>query len=159
MNYLEKGTRLGITYPTHLWAWFCEDPREPHAVAVEYLVCYLHGTKKQGNILRPDKNEGLKQGNCTRRPQYGAIAYQLRYHLCKLPSSVGIKGTIDLCAQYTESEYYALSTALHEVIMIISFLREIKACGIADANFIPEVHCKGFDDNSGALELARLPKM
>eukprot|EP00957_Ditylum_brightwellii_P208717 15358654-Ditylum_brightwellii.AAC.3 len=38
-------------------------------------------------------------------------------------------------------------------------VQKIKACGIADANSTPEVHCKCFEDNSGTLELARLPKM
>eukprot|EP00957_Ditylum_brightwellii_P143454 10929011-Ditylum_brightwellii.AAC.1 len=33
-NFLEKGTRLDISLTTHLCAWFSEDPREPHAVAV-----------------------------------------------------------------------------------------------------------------------------
>jgi hypothetical protein len=59
----------------------------------------------------------------------------------------------------TESEYYALSAALREVIVIMNFLREIKDRGIANANSVPEVHCKCFEDNLGALELARLPKM
>eukprot|EP00957_Ditylum_brightwellii_P069048 5241254-Ditylum_brightwellii.AAC.1 len=59
----------------------------------------------------------------------------------------------------TESEYYALGMALRKVIVIMNFSWEIKDQGIADANSVPEVHCKCFEDNSGALELARLPKM
>eukprot|EP00957_Ditylum_brightwellii_P177971 13555793-Ditylum_brightwellii.AAC.1 len=46
MNYLKKGTRLDILYPTHLCARFCEDPREHHVASVKHVVRYLHGTKQ-----------------------------------------------------------------------------------------------------------------
>eukprot|EP00957_Ditylum_brightwellii_P167419 12745360-Ditylum_brightwellii.AAC.1 len=59
MNYLKKGTRLDISYSTHLCAQFCKDLREPHVAAVEHAVSYLCGTKQQGIILRPDKNESF----------------------------------------------------------------------------------------------------
>eukprot|EP00957_Ditylum_brightwellii_P065354 4958299-Ditylum_brightwellii.AAC.1 len=41
----------------------------------------------------------------------------------------------------------------------MNFLKDIRDRVIADANSVPEVHCKCFEDNSGALELAKLPKM
>eukprot|EP00957_Ditylum_brightwellii_P208164 15356130-Ditylum_brightwellii.AAC.1 len=135
MNYSKKDTRLDILCPTHLCAWFCEDLREPHAAAVKHAVHYLHGTRNHIEA----RQEDLEQGNCTRRPWYGTIAYMLHNHLCKLPSSVDIKGTINFCAQHHR--------------------KEIKDRGIADANTVPEVHYKCFEDNLGALEFAKLPKM
>jgi hypothetical protein len=41
----------------------------------------------------------------------------------------------------------------------MNFLSEIKSRQIANVNVIPNIHCKIIEDNSGALELARVPKM
>jgi len=38
-------------------------------------------------------------------------------------------------------------------------LKELKDHGFSTFSNVPRVHCKCFEDNSGALELARLPKM
>ena len=55
LNYLDKGTRPDITYATHQCARFCEDPKECHAQAVEYIVRYLKSTRNKGIILKPNK--------------------------------------------------------------------------------------------------------
>lgn len=59
----------------------------------------------------------------------------------------------------TEAEYIAMSMALRDVIPVMNLIGEMK-----DKNFQvictrPHVYCKVFEDNSGALELARLPKL
>ena len=59
LNYLEKGSRGDISFATHQCARFCEDPREPHARAVEYIVRYLMATKDRGIILDPNKKESF----------------------------------------------------------------------------------------------------
>jgi hypothetical protein len=41
----------------------------------------------------------------------------------------------------------------------MQLLEEIKAKGFPVISVIPKVHCKAFEDNSGALELARLSKL
>ena len=43
--------------------------------------------------------------------------------------------------------------------MLMNFLQEIQDQGIAKTNHTPDIYCKMFEDNSGALELARVPKM
>ena len=58
-----------------------------------------------------------------------------------------------------EEEYNALSASLREVIHMMQLVKEASTLEwevFADA---PTVHCKVFEDNSGALEMARLPKM
>ena len=42
---------------------------------------------------------------------------------------------------------------------MIQIMREIKVNGFYMLSIAPQVHCKAFEDNSGALELARTPKM
>ena len=59
----------------------------------------------------------------------------------------------------TEAEYVALSMILREVILMMRLLKEIKKLGFEIQIDPPSVHCKVFEDNSGALELARLPKI
>jgi hypothetical protein len=59
----------------------------------------------------------------------------------------------------TEAEYVALSTALRELIPLMELVKEVRHHGI-DVDYIPPVvHCKVFEDNSGAIEMARLPKI
>jgi hypothetical protein len=41
----------------------------------------------------------------------------------------------------------------------MQLLEEFKGRGYPVVSTKPRVHCKAFEDNSGALELARLPKM
>ena len=59
----------------------------------------------------------------------------------------------------SEAEYIALSTGLWEVIPLVGILREARENGLQVEDLPPKVHCTVFKDNSGALELARLPNM
>ena len=59
----------------------------------------------------------------------------------------------------TEAEYIALSTSLREVIPLMGILKEARENGLQITDIPPKIHCTVFEDNSGALELARLPKM
>jgi hypothetical protein len=59
----------------------------------------------------------------------------------------------------TEAEYIAMSMALCNVIPIMKLIKEMKGHHIPVICTKPYVYCKVFEDNSGALELARLPKL
>ena len=59
----------------------------------------------------------------------------------------------------TEVEYIALSASLREVIPLMGSLKEAREQGLQVQYLPPKIHCTVFEDNSGALELARLPKM
>ena len=41
----------------------------------------------------------------------------------------------------------------------MNLLQEFKDHGIATVSVKPRIHCKAYEDNTGALELARLPKL
>ena len=58
----------------------------------------------------------------------------------------------------TESEYTGLSYALREVIPLMEVLKEMKSKGFKIANTTPKMVCRVFEDNSGALEMARTHK-
>ena len=59
----------------------------------------------------------------------------------------------------TMAEYIALSQALRDVIPVMELLDEFLARGYTLVSTKPKVYCKAFEDNSGALKIARLPKM
>jgi hypothetical protein len=42
---------------------------------------------------------------------------------------------------------------------MLEILKELKAASFEYDIAIPKVHCKAFEDNTGAVEMARLPKM
>ena len=52
-----------------------------------------------------------------------------------------------------------MSEAFRVLIPMMDLLDEAKKKGVPMRTGAPVVHCKAFEDNSGALELARLPKM
>jgi hypothetical protein len=59
----------------------------------------------------------------------------------------------------TEAEYTSLSQSLREAIPLMQLVKEIKEKGLATYSDVPKVYCKAFEDNSGALEIARTHKM
>jgi hypothetical protein len=63
------------------------------------------------------------------------------------------------CLSTTEAECMALSVALRQVIPIMNLLEEMKVWGTISLSQTPTVYCKAFEDNSGALEMACMPRM
>ena len=57
-----------------------------------------------------------------------------------------------------ESECIALSTALRDVMPLMGLLEEVSKAFNITMNK-PIMHCKVFEDNNGALELAKAPKI
>jgi hypothetical protein len=58
-----------------------------------------------------------------------------------------------------ESEYIALSQALRKVIPAMHLIQEMKKQNYHDTPSVPKVHSTLFEDNSGALTLAKAPAM
>ena len=69
----------------------------------------------------------------------------------------GSKLQTQIALSTTEAEYIALSQALRDAIPIMNL--EIKSKGFDIYSKTPRVYCNAFEDNNGALELARTPKM
>ena len=53
----------------------------------------------------------------------------------------------------------ALSSALREAIPLIELVKEMREKSIVSIPQNAKVYCKCFEDNSGALELAKTPKL
>ena len=170
LNYLEKGTRSDISYITHQCARFVEKPRNSHGRALRWLARYLKGTRDKGMIIKPNDNPNLElyvdadfSGNWdpinpetdrdTARSRHG---YVIMLMGCPLLWKSQLQH--EICLSSTESEYVGLSYALREVIPVMKLLQEMKRLKFPILNTVPRVHCKVFEDNSGALEMAKTHK-
>jgi hypothetical protein len=89
----------------------------------------------------------------TARSRHG---YIIMYKGCPLLWKSQLQG--EICLSSSESEYTGLSYALREVIPIMELIKEMKKKHFPIGQTTPKVHCKVFEDNSGALEMAQVHK-
>jgi hypothetical protein len=168
---LEKSTRPDIAYAVHQCARFSSNPKKSHEAAVRRIVRYLQGTKNKGINFKVDKSrsfecwvdadfagnwrqEGAASDTMTSKSRSGWV---ILYANCPITWSSKLQTLTALST--TEAEYVALSTALREVIPLMTLSMEMKAEGVWKRIDSPIVHCKVFEDNAGALEMAKLPKI
>jgi hypothetical protein len=171
LNFLEKSTRPDIAYAVHQCARFCEDPKQTHADAVLHLIKYLSATRDKGIILDPKHDQSFEvyadadfAGNWHKFTAHtdpstakSRSGYVILFAGCPIMWSSKLQTQIALST--TEAEYIALSQSLRDTIPLMQLLQEFKSKGFHTVSTVPKVHCKAFEDNSGALELARLPKL
>jgi hypothetical protein len=171
LNYLEKSTRPDLAYAAHQCARFSQDPRVPHGKAVKWIGRYLKATRDKGIILRPDVTRGFEvyadadfAGNFikseaptdpdTARSRTGFVVFYAGcpiYWQSKLQTEVALSTT--------EAEIISLSMALKTTIPLMEITKEMRRYGFQVLSTIPTVHCKLFEDNSGAIELATNKKV
>jgi hypothetical protein len=170
LNYLEKATRSDISYAVHQCAQFVSDPKVEHGEAVRWLGRYLKATRDKGTIMRPIPGKDLEvfvdASFCgdwdpreaaldrdTARSQHG---YIIEYAGCPLLWKSQLQTEIAMST--TESEYTGLSYALRDAIPVMELLKEMKSFGYPIVTSQAWVHCRVFEDNSGALEMAKVHK-
>ena len=171
LNFLEKSSRPDIAYATHQCARFSIDPKESHVEAVIHLVKYLQATKGEGIILNPKANKSFEvyadadfAGNWSKSTAQedpstakSRSGYVITYGDCPILWASKLQTCISLST--TEAEYVALSQCLRDTIPLMNLLQELKDREFHDDIIKPNVHCKAFEDNTGALELSKVPKM
>ena len=131
----------------------------------------MFGTKDKGTILRPSKekqdlevyvdadfagNWDAKEAAHDRDTARSRHGYLIMYAGCPILWKSQLQTEIALSS--TESEYTGLSYALRDAIPIMQLIKEMKAHGFPIKNVTPKVHCKVFEDNSGAIEIANVHK-
>ena len=171
LNFLEKGTRPDIAYAVHQLARFSSCPKKCHGDAVIHLAKYLKGTRSRGIIIKPDFSKSFEvyadadfAGNwhaetaaldaSTAKSRAG---YVVTLHGC--PIIWHSKLINQICLSTTEAEYCCLSQALRDTIPIMNLLKELNEHSFKSEGSTPKIHCQLFEDNMGALEIARTPKM
>ena len=171
LNFLEKSTRPDISVSVHQCARFLEHPKRSHAEAVKRIGRYLLATRDRGLIIRPNEQRLFEcwvdadfAGNWLKRdapvdPMTVKSRSGWIIKFAGAPITWASKMQTITALSTTEAEYIALSTSLREVIPLMGMLKEATEQGLCIAFLPPKIHCTVFEDNSGALELARLPKM
>ena len=138
---------------------------------MEYIACYLKGTSDLGLSVKPDISKSFEYfsdadycGNWSR--SFAKInPYTAKSRSGSIISYAGCpiiwvsKLQTHVATSTTMAEYIALSLALRDVIPIMELMDELKDHGYELISTEPIVYCKEFEDNSGALEITRLPKM
>ena len=82
--------------------------------------------------------------------------YIIKYNGC--PILWKSQMATEIAMSSTESEYTGASYALRETIPIMNLLKELQLHGIPITSHKAKVHCKLYEDNSGALEILKKAK-
>ena len=171
LNFLEKSTRPDISVSVHQCARFSEAPKKSHAEAVKRIGRYLLATRDKGLIIQPNEPRQFdcwvdadfagnwRQADAHNDPMTAKSRSGWIVRFAGAPITWASKMQTITAMSTTEAEYIALSTSLREVIPLMGLLTEARAHGVLIDDLPPKVHCTVFEDNSGALELARLPKI
>jgi hypothetical protein len=150
--------------------WIYEIYENP-ANAVKYLCRYLLGTKDEGLILRPDPSKSFEvhvdcdfAGNCVKEDAMNdpstaksRTGYVISYQGC--PITCASKLLTEVVLSTTESEYVGLSESLRIAIVLMNLLKEMKEHRVELPTTKPTVYCKLFEDNAGAIHIAKSPSL
>jgi Reverse transcriptase (RNA-dependent DNA polymerase) len=170
LNYLEKCSRPDIAYAVHQCARFAHNPRTEHTKAVKLIGRYLKTTADKGIICTPNGDSftcyadadfaGLWDATTAEKDSSTACSrsgYVILHNNCPIVWASWLQTEIAMSS--TESEYISLSQSLREVLPLMELARELSDAGFNLGVSTPKIHCKAFEDNSGALEMARTPKL
>ena len=171
LNFLEKSTHLDISVSVHQCSRFSERPKHSPLEAVKRIGRYLLATQDKGLLIRPndqryfecwvdaDISGNWRQWDAQNDPMMSKSRSGWIVRFVKAPITWASKIQTIMVLSTTEAEYIALSTSLREVIPLMGMLKEATEQGVQINSLPPTIHCTVFEDNSGALELAHLPKM
>jgi hypothetical protein len=173
LNFLEKSTRPDIALAVHQCARYSSNPMKSHGEAVKRIGRYLKSTRDKGLYLKPLPGTATAfdcwvdasfagdwyQPDAMDNPltAKSRTGYIIMFANCPIIWSSKVQTEIALST--TEAEYVALSQSLREVIPMMNLLEEAIQHGIPLHSALPNVNCTVFEDNTGALEMAKTPKM
>ena len=168
--YLEKSTRPDIACAVHQCARYCNAPKVSHAQAVKRICRYLLGTREKGLIFDPkedsfdcwvDASHASEWSSSSAMNDPNTARSRMGYTICYAgcPMIWASKMQTEIALSSTEAEYIALSQSMREVLPIMWLLEEAQERGIKINAKPCKVHCKVFEDNEGAIEIAKVPKM
>jgi Reverse transcriptase (RNA-dependent DNA polymerase) len=170
LNFIASSCRPELSCAVHQAARFSQDPRINHTKAVKRIARYLKGTINKGIIFKPtDHNfkvwadadfgglwdkETAEDSPVTAKSRTG---YVITYADCPIVWALQLQTEYALST--TEAKYIALSMALRQTIPLIRLIKEIRTMTSIPMHDTPTVYCTAFEDKSGAIELAKVPKM
>lgn len=165
LNYLAASTRPDILYAVHSAARFSANPKLIHEQAVKRICRYLKGTSDKGMILKPDSSRGIecyvdasfatgwdKSRSEDASTVMSRTGYVIFYMGC--PILFVSKMQTEIALSTTEAEYIALSQAMRDLIPFTTMAAELGTV-YSNEKLTPKILCRLFEDNNGALLLAK----
>jgi len=170
LGYLQQTTRPDISFAVHQCARISTNPKRSHGVAVKRIGHYLLGTKDEGIIFNPSNTSYL---DCYVDADFAGIykvedsddpisvksrtGYVLMFAGLLLLWSTKLQSEIALST--TEAEYIALSKSMRDLIPSRELLNEVSKILQYSAPNQSKTISTAFEDNNGALELVKCPRM
>ncbi|KAL7478736.1 hypothetical protein ACHAW6_004489 [Cyclotella cf. meneghiniana] len=155
LNYLGQMSQPDIQYMTHIVVKYSSNPNQELGQAILYIVWYLIKTRDLGLHFKPDTSKEFAELDpCTAKSRSG---WFILYANCPVIWCSTLQ--LQVALSTTEAEYIAFLQALHDAIPIMALLEEMREHHFQIICEAPCIYCKAFEDNSGALELVRLPKL
>jgi len=169
MWYVEAHSRPDLGFAVSQAARFAFSPKRSHELAMIRIGQYLMATRDKGMILRPTPVDKLHMECYVDSDFMGLYGKELRSDPINVKSRTGFVICLNGCpivwsSKLQESislstmmaEYYALSTAMREVIPLRNLVDKVaEAVGI-DAECLTAFRTTVHEDNNGALSLANL---
>ena len=169
LNFLCRSTRPDLSFAVSQAARFMANPMKSHEDAVHRICEYLYHTQTKGMTMKANGNSfevyadadfsgGYQKGH-TDDPNTAKSrsAYHIMYNGCLIYWSSKLQTETALST--TEAEYICLSQSLRTTIYLMRLFRELEKRIPHFKAPAPLVRCTAFEDNTGAIELAKAPKM
>ena len=170
LMFLANNTRPDIAYAVHQCARFSHSPKASHSLAVKRIVRYLKGTSTDGIIMKPNKEltvdcyidadfAGLYGTEDSQDPICAKSRTGYVLLLAGCPLMWVSKLQSEIASSTMEAEYIALSQAMRDLIPVRRLLQSICDSVLPDKSQSARMHSSVFEDNNGALQLARAPRI
>ena len=169
LTYISYNTRPDITFAVNQVSRFCNNPKRSHERAVKRILRYLRGTRTNGIIIRPTFPQlldcyvdadfcGLWKSDNTSDPisVRSRTGYVIMF--CGTPLVWCSKLQSEIALSTVEAEYIALSQSMRDLLPTKQLLKELQEIFQLPTS-TPTTTSTVFEDNAGAVELARCPKM
>jgi hypothetical protein len=170
--YLASNSRPDISFAVHQCARFTHDPKVAHEQALLRICRYLKGTRTQGLILRPSDSIsvdcyvdadflGLYGAEDVHDPMSVRSRTGYVILLANCPLLWVSKLQTEISVSTLESEWVALSASMRSLIPMKRLVGEVLS-GLTLApgkTFRVATKSHVFEDNAGALQLAKTKKM
>ncbi len=170
LMYLTANSRPDIQFAVHQCARFTHAPRKSHADAIKRICSYLAGTKDKGIMFKPTKELEL---DCYVDADFAGLwHYEDDQDPVCVKSRTGYVITLGNCPviwvsklqseialSTLEAEYIALSQAMRDLLPMRRVLEDIGTKLKLEFIKPAMVHSTIFEDNNGALSLAKTPRM
>ncbi len=101
----------------------------------------------------------MEKGICTSGSQYCQVTKRIDNLLLRMPCLLGLQTSISSCVVYQWGQVHSHVARATWHYSVMNLLQEMREQDFKVIYTEPYVYCKVFEDNSGALELARPPKL